>query len=96
MIIGYFDYIVIGILIIINIKFWKKEINRKIGCIVGLIFGIVLPIISQGIEIQRVKMTIGIMDNYEILYTFFKFPIYWIIVMVQLNISCKSDWDNQL
>ena len=42
-----------------------------------------MPLISQIIEIQRVKLTIGIMDNFEVLYTFLKFPIYWIIAIVQ-------------
>ena len=103
MIIGYFDYIVIGILLFLNIKFWKKEIDRKTGCIVsGLLFGFLLPLISMIIEVQRVKMTIGIIDNFEVFYTYLRFPTYWIIGIIQAFVSgikwslIKSDKQNEL
>ena len=91
MIFGYFDYVIIGILILLNIIYWKKEINAKIGCIAGVIlFGFLLPLISQIIEVKRVQWTIGIIDNFEVLYTYLKFPIYWIIGIAQgLIISIK-------
>ena len=84
MIIGYFDYLILGILIFLNIKFWKKGFGGKPGCLIGcLLFGFSLPLISQIIEIQRVKMTIGIVDNFEVLYTYLRFPTYWIIGVIQ-------------
>jgi|SRR5690606_28225681 len=102
MIIGYFDYIIIGILIFLNIKFWKKRVNQKTGCIVGgLLFGFLLPLISMIIEVQRVKMTIGIIDNFEVLYTYLRFPTYWIMGVVQAIVSgikfslIKSDQQNE-
>lgn len=97
MIIGYFDYLVIGILIFLNIKFWKKEISGKTGCSVsGILFGFLLPLISLIIEVQRVKMTVGIIDNFEVLYTYFRFPTYWIIGIIQtviigVKFSLKKD-----
>ena len=97
MIIGYFDYLVIGILIFLNIKFWKKEISGKTGCLVGgILFGFLIPLISLIIEVQRVKMTIGIMDSFEVLYTYLRFPTYWIIGIIQtviigVKLSLKKD-----
>ena len=88
MIFGYFDYIIIGVLIFLNIKFWKKEINRKTGCLVGgLLFGFLIPFISSTVEVQRVKMTIGIADNFEVLYTYLRFPTYWIIGTIQVIVT---------
>ena len=88
MIIGYFDYIVIGVLIFLNIKFWKKETNRKTGCIAGgLLFTFILPLISLIVEVQRVKMTIGIIDSFEVLYTYLRFPTYWAIGLIQAIVS---------
>jgi hypothetical protein len=89
---GYFDYAIIAILIILNIIFWKKKIKYNVGCIIGfLLFGIMLPIASQYIEVQRVKNSIGIMDNFEVLYTFFRFPLYWLIGILQsLILSFKN------
>ena len=58
------------------------------GCIVGgFLFGLVLPLISIIIEVYRVKTTIGIMDNLEVLYTYLRFPMYWAIGVVQVVIS---------
>lgn len=89
---GYFDYAIIAILIVLNIVFWKKKIKYNTGCIIGfLLFGIILPIVSQYIEVQRVKDSIGIMDNFEVLYTFFRFPLYWLIGILQsLILSFKN------
>lgn len=84
MIIGYFDYIVLGVLIILNILFWRKTIKRKIGCLLGgLLFGIALPIVSMSIEIDRVTEEMDIIDNFTLLYTYLKFPIYWITGALQ-------------
>ena len=85
MILGYFDYAVIGILIFLNIIFWKKEFTGKIGCLIGgLLFGFLIPAISMFIEIDRVEKTIGIIDSFEVLYTYLRFPTYWTIGIVQL------------
>ena len=93
---GYFDYAVIAILIILNIAFWKKKIKHNIGCIVGLVlFGLVLPCISQYIEIQRVKNSIGIMDSFEVLYTYFRFPLYWLIGTFQSLLLSFKDYKSE-
>ncbi|HUH51961.1 MAG TPA: hypothetical protein VLZ11_07665 [Flavobacterium sp.] len=85
MIIGYFDYIVFAILLLLNSIYWRKLVSIKMGCLVGgLMFGLVLPMISMHLEIQRVARTIGIIDNFEVVYTYFKYPIYWFVGMAQL------------
>jgi hypothetical protein len=85
MIIGYIDYLIFGILIFLNIKYWKRKFNWIIGFLLGgILFGLILPVISLGFEISRVKMTIGIEDNFEVLYTYLRFPMYWAIGLFQL------------
>ena len=80
MIVGYFDYAIIGVLLILNLFFWNKRIKRKIGCLIGgVLFGLALPFISMSIEIDRVTKEMEVIDNFTLLYTYFKFPIYWII-----------------
>jgi hypothetical protein len=87
MIIGYFDYIVFGILIFLNIKFWKRETGKGKGCIIaivgGILFGLLFPTISSFIEVQRVKAIVGNPDSTELLYTYFIYPIYWGIGIIQ-------------
>jgi hypothetical protein len=97
MLIGYFDYLVIGILIFVNIKYWKTTIGNKTGCIVGgLLFGFILPFISMIFELQIVGEW---MDSFEVAYTFLRFPTYWIIGFIQLitigiKLSIKPDQEN--
>ena len=89
MIIGYFDLIVIGILFFLNIKFWKNKFDLfdiKVGIVASIIlFGIVLPFCSIIFELELVKSSSGEwMDNFEIMYTIFRFPLYWVIGIIQL------------
>lgn len=56
----------------------------KIGClIIGILFGIVLPFISMKIEILKVKSEFEMIDSFNLLYTMFRFPMYWIIGICQ-------------
>ena len=84
MLIGYFDYLIIAILIFLNIKFRKTNFEKKIGCLlVLLLFGFVIPFISMIIELQIVGEW---MDSFEVVYTFLRFPIYWVIGIIQMVI----------
>lgn len=88
MIFGYFDYLVLAILIFLNIKFWRNKFEIGIGCILGgLVFGMVLPIISVVIELAIVESSGGWMDSFEVAYVYFKFPIYWTIGLAQVIVT---------
>jgi len=88
MIIGYFDFAVIGILALANILIWKNREKVNISClgilVSGAILGLILPIISQKIEIDRAIQGEDIIDNFTLLYTYFKFSVYWIICLLQI------------
>lgn len=91
MIIGNFDFVVIGILVLLNILTRGKKIKNNIGCLIGgLIFGLIVPIISQKLEIDRVASEREILDNFTLLYTYFKFPIYWIIGAIQIAVISRN------
>lgn len=97
MLLGYFDYTFFAVLIFLNFRFWNRKIDWKIGCLIGAVsFGIVLPILSTAIELTRVKITSGPwMDSFEVVYTFLRFPTYWIVGIIQaiiigINLSYKK------
>jgi hypothetical protein len=98
MLIGYFDYLIIAILIFLNIKYWKRNFEKKIGCLlVFILFGFVLPFISMIIELQIVG---DWMDSFEVVYTFLRFPTYWVIGIIQMiiigiRLSRNSDDENE-
>jgi hypothetical protein len=85
MAIGYFDYIVFITLIILNIVFWKKDFTSCLAyCIIALLFGIIFPLVSSFIDIKIYTSGKKIVDNFELLYNYLKFPIYWGIGLLQL------------
>lgn len=47
---------------------------------------IVLPLISQFEEIQRVTNPEPAVDAFELLYTYLKFPFYWTVGFIQVLI----------
>lgn len=85
--IGYFDYVIAGILILLNLIFWKKHIREGIGCIImvvlGLLFGFILPYISSYIEVQKSDISYGNYDSTDLIYNLFIYPIYWIVGFIQ-------------
>lgn len=92
---GIYDYVVFWIILVINVLFWKRRINNKIGCVITLIiFGFVLPLISIGIEIRSYKAyTIDkpFSDSLETAYTLYRFPLYWAVGLIQvLAIGIKN------
>ena len=98
MLIGYFDYLIIAVLIFLNVKFWKTNFEKKVGCLLVLfLFGFVLPFISMIIELQIVGEW---MDDFEVVYTFLRFPTYWVIGIIQMiiigiRLSRNSDEENE-
>lgn len=95
---GKIDIIILLILIAINTIVFLKFQGTKLNCIVTIgiviLYGLILPIISQGFEVSRVVAINGIDDSFTLLYTFLRFPIYWFLGVIQLvliAISFKSN-----
>jgi hypothetical protein len=92
MILGYFDLIVIGSIFLANIFFWKKRFRLKARCMAAIIIGFILPIISQWVEIRRVVSQLPegeFYDSIELLYTYLRFPVYWVVVIIQSAILTR-------
>ena len=85
--IGYFDYIIFIVLIILNVIFWKKDFSFcLVYCIIILLFGAILPVVSSFIDIRIYTSDKKIVDNYELLHNYLKFPLYWGMGLIQLLI----------
>jgi hypothetical protein len=75
--IGYFDIFIFISLIIINIIFWKyktSDFMYKFGCwlqlFIIILFVFVLPIFSIAVEIRIVNSKYGLVDSFNLLYTY--------------------------
>lgn len=84
---GSYDFIVFGLLLILNIFLWNRGMKNKSGCmLVFIVFGLVLPLLSIAVEIRLYHAyTIDkpFSDKFETVYTLYRFPLYWLIGIVQ-------------
>jgi len=94
MLIRIFDIVVILLLIFINIKFWNKKWGSLVQILGTLLYVFVLPIISMKIEAEIISRKYEIVDGFNFLYAFFRFPLYWILYFLQLIIYHKKDKRN--
>lgn len=87
---GEIDFVIIGIVLIINLIIYRKKLKWHIGCVltllIGLLFGLILPIISQVVEIGKIMDEREVMDNFTLLYTYSRYPLYWLMGTIQFAI----------
>lgn len=87
---GYIDSSILLILIVVNTITYLKIRNKELGCVavlgIALLYAIVLPLISQIVEVRRVVAINGKDDSFTLLYTYFRFPIYWLLGFIQFLI----------
>ncbi len=95
----FFSYSDFLILIIINLilyilikKKWLTLIRiNKIT--IGLLFLIIVPVLSTQIELNNVHNKFEMVDGFNVLYVIFKIPIWWIIGILNIyliNMKVKN------
>lgn len=85
---GNFDFVVLLLLCLVNVFVWKTRRLSKLSpsLIVGwlLLFGLVMPFASAFNEARNYQQCIIMTDPKELLYVSFRFPIWWVIGLMQL------------
>ncbi len=85
---GTFDYIILALIFIFNVGVWKYKIIKKCNWILYLVtflfFGFIIPNFSMDFEIQKAIKGQPYVDNFTLLYTFFRFPIWWLIGALEI------------
>lgn len=89
-----FNYSDIAILILFNIVIYfllKKTtiIDNKLKVIFMILFLIVFPLVSIKIEINNVHKKFEVVDSFNLLYTYLKIPIWWVIGILNYYILKK-------
>ena len=69
---------------------WNRNMKTKSGCLlVIIVFGLILPLLSIVVEIKNYKeytMDKPFSDSLEMVYTLCRFPIYWVVGILQLSL----------
>lgn len=92
-----FSYSDFAILIVFNILiffFMKKKllkINKSFKIAFILLFLLLFPFISNIIEVRNVRNKFEIVDGFNLLYTFLKIPIWWILGIMNF-LLIKKTW----
>lgn len=89
MLLGTFDFYVLALMLIFNFGVWKYRIIKKCNWIIYLVafllFGFLLPILSMNLEIEKATKDLEIVDNFTLLYTYFRFPTWWFIGILEMS-----------
>ncbi|SIS40135.1 hypothetical protein SAMN05421639_104518 [Chryseobacterium shigense] len=51
---------------------------------IGIFFLIIVPVLSIQIELNNVHHQFKIIDSFNLLYVIFKFPVWWMIGIVNI------------
>jgi hypothetical protein len=85
---GVFDYITLTVILIFSFTVWKYKImipsNWIFYLIAFLIFGIIIPFASIHYEVQKAVKDQPFTDSFTLLYTFFRFPVWWLIGLLEV------------
>lgn len=95
---GPFDYIILTIIAIFNVVVLKYEIIKKRNWIFYLVaflfFGFIIPFFSINSEVQSVIKSQPFIDNFTLLYTYFRFPVWWLIGLLEIVSEILSYYKN--
>lgn len=88
MLLGIFDYTLLVIILIFNIGVWQYKIIKKsnwiLYLVIFLLFGFIIPFFSIDFEIQNATKNIKEIDRFTLLYTYFRFPTWWLFGILEL------------
>jgi hypothetical protein len=91
LLVGYFDYAILAVLVLANAWYAQRPGSaapmRWAKWVAVLLFGIVLPLLSIRVEMDRTQLPPGVpTDSFELLYTLFRFPGYWVLLVIQVGV----------
>lgn len=94
MVFGYFDIFILFAIILIDLLLCLyRPINKldwKILTVVFLLLFLGIPYVSTKIEQIQVHQTEEMIDGFNLLYIFLKYPIWWTIGTIEIFILRRS------
>lgn len=87
---GQYDYYLFSVFLILNILIRKFRVKINFGWVFYVIyiilFGFILPFISGMVESEVVHEKYDMVDGFNLLYIFFRWPTYWVIGFIEFSI----------
>lgn len=85
---GFFDLLVLAAVVLLDLLLWRYRLPKKMdwkvvaGCL--LLFVVVIPMYAARIEAANAKRESLVIDGFELLYVWLRWPLWWIIGTVEL------------
>ncbi|TKB97215.1 hypothetical protein [Pedobacter cryotolerans] len=90
---GYFDIFLLFLLITINIIIWKfnilKRVTWKISIPMVLLIFFFFPVMSTQVEVNNVYNHFKVVDGFNLLYIWFRWPTWWILGIIEMIVFVK-------
>ena len=84
----YYDLAFLFIITAINIYIFKKKqninLNRFVKTTVFVLFFILIPYLSNTIEIRNIYKKFTDIDSFNLWYLIFKYPVWWAIGILEI------------
>lgn len=90
---GYFDIFLLFLLIALNIIIWKydilKSVTWKISIPGFLLLFFFFPMLSTKVEVNNVYSHFKVVDGFNLLYIWFRWPTWWILGIIEMIVFIK-------
>lgn len=87
---GKFDFFVLFLILIFNLFYYYNiriiKLHTSIYILFFIIIILIIPYVSGVIEARNAVKLNGIVDGFNLVYCFFRFPIWWLIGFGELII----------
>ena len=88
MLIGYFDILIILLVVLADFLIWKysliKKLDWKVLFVLFILLFVAIPYISTRVEQYRVHQVETDIDGFTLLYIFFRYPTWWVIGIIEI------------
>jgi hypothetical protein len=85
---GYFDIFLLSLIVLFNVLIWKynivKAVNWKVMVLRFAILFIIFPMLSTKVEVANVYRKFEIVDGFNLLYIWFRWPTWWLIGLFEI------------
>ena len=88
MLFNYFDWFIVILILIFNFGVWKykflKKLTSSIYFLFFFLFFFLIPILTIGVEIKIVVSKSPLVEAFNLIYTYLRFPTWWFIGIIEL------------
>ncbi len=88
---GYFDILLLSVIILFNFLIWRydiiKVINWKVISLRFVFLFLIFPLLSTKVELSNVYRKFDDVEGFNLLYIWLRFPTWWVIGLIEIVVT---------